>query len=182
MPVVPIPVLKPLLEILYLRDNGAFRPFFTVNLAALEVDLENSLGGSQIFFNGDNYLFSPKDNILITEIGIRLPFCFCFGSTSPRFDLFWISEDNNENIPLKCSGNIPLNGEAISLSGGDITGFYAPYPDWQIVAKTMKAKLRIELDFGKVSMVNVPTVFSGDLKVDLWVKVQHLIALETTPP
>jgi len=182
MPVVPLPALKPLEEILYLRDNGAFRPFFTVNLSALEVDLQNSAGGPQVFFNGDNFLFTAKDNILITEIGIRLPFCFSFGSTSPRFDLFWASEDNNETIALNCSGNIPLNSEPITLASGDIQGFYAPFPEWQVVAKTMRAKLRVALSFGKVSMVYAPTVFSGDLKVDLWVKIQHLLPLAPTPP
>lgn len=180
---VPVPALKPLLEILYLRDNGAYRPIFTVDLVPKEVDILDNPGGQQIFFNGNNYRFQPKDNILITEIGMRLPFCFCFGSQTPRFDLFWTSTDNLETIALNCSGEIPINAQGISLAGGNIQGFFAPYPDWQIVPKTTEAKLRIQLDFGKVSMINVPAVFSGEeLKIDMWVKVQHLIPLQTDPP
>jgi len=164
-----------------LKVSSATRQTFTVNSAVNEVAI--AIGGTNLLEDvfGFNY-FKRMDSPLLLEAGIMLPYGFGL-STEPLYvALDWLGDDGIAEFSA-ASFTIPAGPCSISFSGGTAPGLFLPHPglgQGAISPWAGKARLRMSIITGNVSMVNLPAALSaiGALKVVPWVRLQHSFALE----
>jgi hypothetical protein len=162
-----------------LKVSSATRQVFTVNTAVNEVSIP--VGPTTILEDvfGFNY-FKRMDSPLLLEAGIMLPYSFGLSTEPVYIALDWL-DDAGVGEFSAAAFTIPAGPCSISFSGGSSPGLFLPHPGLglgSISPWAGKARLRMTVITGKVSMINAPAALTGDFKVIPWVRLQHSFALE----
>lgn len=165
-----------------LKVKSANRQVFTIDPAVNEVNialngLDNILENVILFDH-----FKRMDSPLLLEAGVMFPYSFGLSTEPMYISMDWI-DDASGNEYTAASFTLPAGICSISFAGGSSPGLYLPHPGLGQGPFTPaqwpgKARLTMTIITGKVSMLGVPSVLSGDLKVVPWVRLQHSFPLE----
>lgn len=165
-----------------LKVSAATRQTFTVNSAVNEVAI--ALGGTNLLEDVYTFnYFKRMDSPLLLEAGVMLPYGFGLSTEPLYIGLDWL-DDAGVGEFVAASFSIPAGPCSISFSGGTSPGLFLPHPglgQGTISPWAGRARLRMTILSGSVSMVNLPTALNtiGALKVVPWIRVQHSFPLES---
>lgn len=160
--------------------HASVQPSFIVNSTLTEVPITDHGGDSYFSKNGlaTDYYFDPADNLLLLEMGFILPYCFGMGDIIFSSTLSWIKADASGQLQIS-RFMIPYANQPFFLGGSKTDGLYIPHYALSAPAPGVKAKLKVVVGTGYVSMVNVPSVFPDltELRVNMYLKVQHQLPM-----
>lgn len=167
---MPAPIVE------YLKIMGTDRPSFVVTDGAADVVISTPVRKKFTSALGFT-LFIKQDNVLILSAGVRLPYCFCFGSEIPNLRVNWLSEDLA--FSRNCFDTFLVKENENGLDGSQFPGQFFQHPAKFGGAENQRDSLTLEgLTLGRVGVVNAPTVLVGTTQyLDVWLKVQHLEVL-----
>lgn len=119
-------------------------------------------------------LFQSRDNAIISEIGINLPYQYCQGEGLLGFEIGWANADFSDSI-ARYQGYVPNSNEPFAIVAPP--GLYLQNPQGDLWVT--RSRLYVSI-FGNVSMVyQPPSIANGSvLPVTVWAKVGHLLPLE----
>lgn len=147
-------------------------PQFTVDATANQVAISGAASPLvQVVTAYD--LFQNRDNAIITEIGINLPYQYCQGTGLLQFELGWANADFSDTI-ARYQGYLPNANEPFQIAA--LPGLYLQNPQGDLWATRSRLYVTIS---GNVSMVyQPPSIANGSaLAVTAWAKVGHLLPL-----
>lgn len=155
------------------------RQTVTINTAVTEVAI--ALPGTQTYLENVFSVshFKRMDSPLVLGAGLMLPYSYCLSTIPCYMYLAWVGDDGVTEFNA-ASFLLPAAGEELSFAGGASPGLYLPHPGLEnpFGIWSGKARLKLSVITGSVSMVNNPAVLSGSLKVVPWIRLQHNFALE----
>lgn len=160
-----------------METDPAEEQTFTANTAVNEVTISAAaVNGALMQGDSGASLFAAKDQPVFTEIGIRLPFSFCKGSSYALVAIWARSEDTLQTRVLFFN-KIPLVGEPVSLLTPQAPGVFIPYPE-NFTAPFQRYTLGFKISVLNISMVNVPASLNATVQnVSGWLKVVHSVDL-----
>ncbi len=156
------------------------QPYFIVNSTQNEVAIFDHGSDSVFSKNGAAaaFYFDPADNLLLLELGIILPYCFGMGDIAFLCTLSWEKSDGSGALSIS-QFMIPYANQPFSLAGSKSDGLYIPHYSLSKPAAGIKARLKVVVANGWVSMVNVPSNFPDltQLGVNMYLKIQHQLPM-----
>ncbi len=165
-----------------LEIETSLQPYFIVDSTVVGVNILDLSSTSVFSKNGAGvaYYFDPADNLLLLSLGIRLPYCFGYATLPMLATLLWEKSDGSGALTI-AQFVFPLANQEFSLAGSQSDGLFIPHYSLSKPAAGIKARLKLIVARGNVSMVNVPSVFPDltQLGVGVFLKVQHQLPMST---
>lgn len=155
----------------------AVRQTFTINGAVTEVAINGAGTNGYVQDVNGNTFFARLDSPLILGAGVMFPYSYGLSTIPLNVSLTWAADDG---VTFLGAGSlcIPAASCEISLVGAaGAPGLFLPHPGLLDPTWVGRARLRMDVSAGNVSMVNNPAALAGNLSVIPFLRVQHTLAM-----
>lgn len=95
-------------------------------------------------------LFAPRDNAIVKQVGINLPYQYCIADGLLGFEIGWANDDFSDTL-VQYQGWLPFSNEPFQIAADP--GLYLRNP--QGTSWATRSQLYISI-FGNVSAVTLP--------------------------